>query len=50
MWEQCWPDFQKGNHPAQERGVRLEIWKDDGSKEWADLYARCECGPVYDQR
>jgi len=30
--------------------VTLEIWDDDGSKEWADLYARLQQGPVRDQR
>ncbi len=45
-WNDCWV----GNQPAQERGVRMEVWKDDGSKEWSDLYARCEIAPVRDQR
>lgn len=47
---QCWDDCQAGNQPVQERGARMEVWKDDGSKEWADLFARCEAGPVRDQR
>jgi len=46
MRDQCWPHFQAGNDPAQEPGVRLEIWDDDGSPEWAELYARLENGPV----
>ncbi|MEZ4618875.1 MAG: hypothetical protein R2867_25630 [Caldilineaceae bacterium] len=41
MRDHCWPHFMAGNDPAQEPGVRLEIWDDDGSPEWADLYARC---------
>lgn len=44
---QCWEDFLAGNHPVQERGVRFEVWNDDGSKEWADLYARVQQGPIY---
>ena len=35
--------------PIQERVVRMEIALDDGSKEWADLYARVRSGPVRDQ-
>lgn len=51
MIKQCWPHFrQNGNDPAQEPGARMEIWNDDGSKEWADLYARLQNGPVRDQR
>jgi len=37
-----------GNDPAQEPGVRLEIRNDDGSPEWADLYARVQKSPVRD--
>ncbi|MEZ4677104.1 MAG: enolase C-terminal domain-like protein [Caldilineaceae bacterium] len=50
MRDHCWPHFMAGNDPAQEPGVRLEIWDDDGSPEWADLYARVQQGPVRDQR
>jgi L-alanine-DL-glutamate epimerase-like enolase superfamily enzyme len=51
MRDHCWPHFrQAGNDPAQEPGVTLEIWDDDGSKEWADLYARVRQGPVRQQR
>ena len=51
MQHQCWPHFrQAGNDPAQEPGVKLEIWDDDGSREWADLYARLQQGPVREQR
>lgn len=45
---QCWEDFHAGNHPVQVRGVRFEVWKDDGSAEWAELYARAKQGPVND--
>lgn len=47
---QCWDDCWVGNQPAQERGVRMEVREDDGSKDWADLYARTEIAPVRDQR
>jgi len=47
---QCRPHFLAGNDPAQEPGVKLEIWKDDGSPAWADLYARVQQAPVRDQR
>jgi L-alanine-DL-glutamate epimerase-like enolase superfamily enzyme len=50
MRDHCWPHFMAGNDPAQEPGVRLEIWNDDGSPEWTDLYARVQQGPVRDQR
>lgn len=43
---QCWEDFLAGNHPVQERGARLQVWKDDGSAEWAKLYERVNRGPV----
>lgn len=47
---QCWNDCWVGNQPVQERGVTMEVHPDDGSKEWADLYARTEIAPVRDQR
>lgn len=47
---QCWEDFLAGNHPVQERGVRFEVWKEDGSPEWSELYAHCQRGPVHEQR
>jgi len=50
MRPQIWADFLAGNQPAQERGVTTEVRPDDGSKEWADLYARAEQAPVRDQR
>jgi L-alanine-DL-glutamate epimerase-like enolase superfamily enzyme len=51
MADHCWPHFrQRGNDPAQEPGVKLEIWDDDGSKEWADFYARLQQGPIREQR
>jgi hypothetical protein len=30
--------------------VTMEVHADDGSPEWADLYARAVRGPVRDQR
>jgi L-alanine-DL-glutamate epimerase-like enolase superfamily enzyme len=50
MRPQCWDDFWAGNQPAQERGVTMEVRADDGSREWAELYARAQTGPVRDQR
>jgi L-alanine-DL-glutamate epimerase-like enolase superfamily enzyme len=44
--EQLWPDCHAGNQPVQEPGVKFEIRNDDGSREWADLYARLQSGPV----
>ena len=38
--------FTAGHGPAQMQGVRLEATPDDGSKDWADLYARAEKHPV----
>ncbi len=46
----CWPHFMAGNDPAQEPGVMLEIWDDDGSKDWAALNERVQRGPVREQR
>lgn len=50
MRPQCWDDFWAGNQPAQERGVTMEVHADDGTPEWADLYARASVAPVRDQR
>ena len=50
MWEHCWPAFMAGNYPVQEPGVKLEIWDEDGTPEWNDLYARVLQGPVHSQR
>lgn len=47
---QCWEDFQRGNQPAQERGVNLEVHPDDGSAAWTELYERALKGPVLDRR
>jgi L-alanine-DL-glutamate epimerase-like enolase superfamily enzyme len=44
---QCWEDFHAGNHPVQERGVTMQIWQDDGTPEWAELYARARRGPLH---
>ena len=46
--KQCWDDAKDGNIPAQERGVRTTVRPDDGSPDWADLYARAEIAPVLD--
>lgn len=50
MRPQCWADCLHGNVPVQERGVTMEVRPDDGSKEWAELYARAERAPVRDRR
>jgi len=51
MRDHVWPHFrQRGNDPAQEPGATLEVWDDDGSKEWADLYERLQQGPLREQR
>ena len=38
--------FIQGNGPAHADGVHLEILRDDGSKEWQDLYERALEHPV----
>jgi hypothetical protein len=50
MRDGCWPDFRAGNQPVQERGVRLEVRPDDGSRAFAELYERALRSPVRDQR
>jgi L-alanine-DL-glutamate epimerase-like enolase superfamily enzyme len=45
--QQCWADAAAGNIPPQERGVRMSARPDDGSPEWAELYARCRTAPVW---
>lgn len=50
MRPQCWDDFWNGNQPAQERGATMEVRFDDGTPEWAELYARASRAPVRDQR
>ena len=41
--------FGSGHGPAQVPGARLEITPDDGSKTWAELFARAEKQPVRDR-
>jgi len=50
MRDHCWPAFMAGTYPVQEPGVKLEIWDEDGTPEWNDLYARVLQGPVHSQR
>lgn len=50
MRPQCWDDFWAGNQPVQERGVRMEVHADDGTPEWAELFARAQISPVHDVR
>ena len=44
--EGVWDDFAAGNQFLFHEGVELEIVADDGSREWRELHARCETGPV----
>ena len=46
MKDHGWPHFMQGNDPAQEPGVRIEIWDDDNTPEWQDLYKRVQQGAV----
>ncbi|MEZ4495779.1 MAG: enolase C-terminal domain-like protein [Thermomicrobiales bacterium] len=48
IWEVWAEEFQKGHLPAQEPGVRMHVSFDDGTPEWADLFARASQGAVYD--
>jgi L-alanine-DL-glutamate epimerase-like enolase superfamily enzyme len=41
--------MQLHNGPAQAEGTRLELWHDDGSKEWSELFARAQKHPVRDR-
>jgi galactonate dehydratase len=41
-----WHQSLAGNIPVCERGVKLEQWTNDGSKEWKDLAARVKIAPV----
>ncbi len=41
--------FNAGHGPAYAEGVRLQLWLNDGSKEWADLFARAREQPVHDK-
>jgi len=50
MRPQCWDDFLAGNQPVQERGVTMEVQRDDGSPAWAELYERALRAPVRDRR
>ena len=45
MADQCWPDFLAGNHPVQERGVRLEVSVDDGTTAWQERYEQTRRAP-----
>jgi hypothetical protein len=47
--QQCWTDAFNGSMPVQEHGVRMHMRPDDGSREWADLYARATIAPVWSQ-
>jgi L-alanine-DL-glutamate epimerase-like enolase superfamily enzyme len=44
--QQCQRDFWAGNQPLFERGVRLEMLKDDGSAEFSRLKEQVKMAPV----
>ncbi len=44
---QCWTDALNGNMPIHEPGACLEPIPDDGTKDWAEMMARAEKGPVF---
>ncbi|MBW3624230.1 MAG: enolase [Armatimonadetes bacterium] len=45
IWD-MWREFGRGNEPVDERGVRLHVTEDDGSKEWEELFTRAQKAPV----
>ncbi|OPZ80014.1 MAG: Mandelate racemase [Actinobacteria bacterium ADurb.Bin444] len=46
---QVWNEAFQGSIPAQARGVRMQVTPDDGTPEWAELYARAQVAPVQDR-
>ena len=42
-----WAFFAKNNQPVYERGNHIEYVPDDGSPEFADLYAKARVSPVF---
>lgn len=46
---QAYDYYGSGNGPAYVEGVRLEVRHDDGSAQWADLFARAGEHPVRDR-
>ncbi len=44
-----WNQNLAGNLPVCEHGVRLEMWEDDGSKDWKDLESRLAIQPVWEK-
>ncbi len=44
-----WNGAFQGSIPAQARGVRMQVTPDDGTPEWAELYARAQDAPVQDR-
>lgn len=45
--QQCWTDAFAGNIPVQDRGARMHVRRDDGSKGWAEMYAKCSVAPFW---
>ncbi|MCU0521806.1 MAG: mandelate racemase/muconate lactonizing enzyme family protein [Anaerolineae bacterium] len=46
---QVWAEAFQGSIPAQARGVTMRVTADDGTSEWATLYARAQRAPVQDR-
>ena len=40
--------FKKDHVPAQAEGTRLELWFNDGSKEWQNLHQKVQENPILD--
>ena len=45
--QQCWTDAFAANIPHQDRGARMHVRKDDGSKDWTETYARASIAPFW---
>lgn len=45
--QQCWTDSFNGNIPVQDRGARMHVRRDDGSKQWAEMMERASIAPFW---
>ncbi|MFN8444882.1 MAG: enolase C-terminal domain-like protein [Caldilineaceae bacterium] len=45
--QQCWTDAFNGNIPVQDRGVRMHVTADNGSKEWTEVNTRATNAPFW---
>ena len=43
------PEGLTGFPEGNVRGIRLEVWDEDGSKEWQQRWDRLEQGPVFEK-